>query len=341
MKLLHGLSIISLFAFTIQYGEAWDNPIYNEAKKQYDSLKSTEYTVDTTVSWKNGQFDYTCSGFLSYTIEQVDSAALDPIAIPHGASFPDSATFTTYFATLNDTSSQYYQLLTDISQLQPGDMITWKDPANDPDNGTGHSVIVWDLPWQTESTDDGKYLNCDYGTNGHWVVPIIDSTQYPHGSNDTRSEACKNQNTNECTVGNYVNDQGLGIGNIGLIGQEANSHGDKRYSVGYPIQYLWDGQSSKFYGCNTTEITMVRYIGPTGDKKLAWWAILLIVLACLICCGGIWWTGFSEIKKVFIQEGRRLEEEKDDPTSGYIQFTESGDKDPERIAAVKGNFTTV
>jgi len=338
MKLLYVFTSLFFLAFSLTCGEAWDNPIYEEALKQYEDLKSTEYTIDTTVSWKNGQFDYTCSGFLSYTIEQVYKSALDSIPIPaDGASFPDSYTFTTYFATLNTTTSPYYQLLTDISMLQPGDMITWKDPLNDPDNGTGHSVIVYDLPWQMKATDDGKYSGCEFASDGHWVIPIMDSTQYPHGENDTRSTACKDDDTSKCTVGNYVNDEGLGIGNIGLIGQAPNGKGSKRYNVGYPIQYIWDGQDSGFNGvCNTTEITMVRYIGPTeSPKKLAWWAVLLIVIACLLCCGGIWWAGFKELRKIFMEEGNEQEE---DSEKGYIQFTESVDNDPQRKNAVRGNI---
>ena len=162
MKYFNILSLTTLFAFYSTSSTATENPIYQEAAKQYNALKTTSYTIDTTVSWKSGEFDYTCSGFVSYTIEQISQKALNVVPVPaDGATFPDSYTFTDYFASLNTTTSPYYKLLTNISELLPGDMITWKDPINDPDNGTGHSVIVWDMPYHMAKDDDDKYSGCN------------------------------------------------------------------------------------------------------------------------------------------------------------------------------------
>ena len=142
-----------------------------------------------------------CSGFLNVLFEyayQVDDAYLNGWL---GQTRPQAVN---YYNAIK--AGARFQPISKITDVQPGDIIAIKylDPNTHGDN-TGHCVLVSSVP--TLITPVTKLI----ANTTQYAVNIIDSSEDPHGSTDTRNTSATTsyQGLGQGTFRLYATSQGL------------------------------------------------------------------------------------------------------------------------------------
>jgi hypothetical protein len=115
-----------------------------------------------------------------------------------------------------------------ISDIQSGDIIAIDYPDTpDPDDPSGHVMIAAGSP-----TLRGAAVPFKTGTT-QYTIEVIDSTQSPHGSTDTRAA---------------TQDEGAGIGFFRLYVD----------ATGTIVGYTWSPEHTKYYDQTTQDLTKLR-----------------------------------------------------------------------------------
>lgn len=141
-----------------------------EAQRELSAMKQSSYTHPTSVDEQTGTFDYDCSGFVDYALGRVLPDALRTLVAATVAR-PVAKSFETFFRSIATSAGRWRRVLR-VQDLVPGDVIAWLEPPKIQSTNTGHVLIVRAAPMQRAP--------------GEWVVPIIDSTESPHGPSDSR-----------------------------------------------------------------------------------------------------------------------------------------------------------
>jgi hypothetical protein len=138
-----------------------------EAQRILGATKESTYTHSSTVDEGAGRFDFDCSGFVDYALERVlpDAfAQLQSATRPR----PVAESFVSFFAAPRGQWSRVAR----AADLAPGDLVAWLKPPSVVSTNTGHVMIV------AERITVGPT---------EVIVPIIDSTETPHGPTDART----------------------------------------------------------------------------------------------------------------------------------------------------------
>ena len=170
-------------------------------------MKSSKYQHVTQVDELNGVYNFDCSGFVDYLLQQTLPDALAVIKYhPNRLNRPYHQDYYHFFASsgLIDNSGGWHTVQ-GPSNLLPGDVIAWLRP--DGSKGTGHVMIVKSSPIVVSNQSN------------ELDVQIIDSTRSHHAF-DTRVNGAN----------------GVGTGTISLV----------MNTTGSPVGFRWrDGQSTR------------------------------------------------------------------------------------------------
>jgi hypothetical protein len=189
--------------------------LYMEANRELTTMTSSAYTHETYVDETQRIFNFDCSGFLIYALTRSDPHAISDLETERHESRPLAEDFVGFFSALpqpGQTNGTFGEKRWDkvlrVVDLERGDVVAWLEPQASDSRNTGHTMIV-----------RSKLANHPYIAGGI-LVPVIDSTETPHGADDTRAPS----------------GQGLGAGTIVLLTD----------SGGAPIGFKWsDSPDSK------------------------------------------------------------------------------------------------
>ena len=144
--------------------------LLSQAEHILSTKKESRYQHTTHVNETSGIYDFDCSGFIDYVLQQTSPASLAVIKyLPNRLNRPLAQDYYYHFAKLGsgDDGDGWYGILRPLDLL-PGDLIAWlRSPSSDSDD-TGHVMMVRSNPI-TNPNQPNEIL-----------VPIIDSTRSPH-----------------------------------------------------------------------------------------------------------------------------------------------------------------
>jgi hypothetical protein len=146
-------------------------PLFCEAAKEFESMKSTLYQHKTEVNRAAGTYRYDCVGFVSYALRQAApeawASAVKVTGIAKGR-IPSPPRYRAFFAGLTITPQPGWKAVTKVSELRRGDVVAWEHRTQ---SAVGHALIIGSDPVP--------------GPDGNWTVVVYDSTSSPH-SEDSR-----------------------------------------------------------------------------------------------------------------------------------------------------------
>ena len=152
---------------------------FGEVTNEFKTMTTTRYQHKTQVDRLVGSYQYDCVGFVSYVLRQSAPQAWASVVSVCGIRrgyFPSPPRYQTFFAGLGGTPQPGWQGITKVSELRPGDIVSWNHKTK---TAVGHAVVIASIP----SPEPG----------GLWVVEVYDSTASPHlddsRSGDSRAEA--------------------------------------------------------------------------------------------------------------------------------------------------------
>jgi hypothetical protein len=173
-----------------------------EVDRELSRMKSSSYSHRTHVDEAVEEFDYDCSGFLVYALSRAAPDALAAVKATTSRR-PRSAEFEAFLQGVPAEAPRgRWQRVARAADLEAGDVIVWLKPADSRSPNTGHTMIVHGVPSANPEHAD------------EILVPVVDSTEGPHGATDTRAAAHRT---------------GLGQGEIVLVIDAS----------GAPIGYRW------------------------------------------------------------------------------------------------------
>ena len=144
--------------------------LLNEAEHILSTVKSSNYRHAAHVDENRGVYDFDCSGFVNYVLQQTlpdDLAAIKFLANPFGRARAQDYYY--YFAGLGSGNvGGGWRGIARPSDLLPGSVIAWLKSPNSDSDDTGHIMIV-----RTNPVADLKHSN-------EILVAVIDSTRSPH-----------------------------------------------------------------------------------------------------------------------------------------------------------------
>ena len=176
--------------------------LLEEANRELGLARDTAYTHLTRIDEAAGRFHVDCSGFVGYALARAAPEALDEL---RAATIrrPLAEHFVSFFESLPGRPEiARWQAVRRATELEPGDLLAWLEPADVASSNTGHVMIVRGPA--APDPDRPDLL----------AVPVIDATAVPHGKTDSRKAAHRT---------------GLGTGEVLLVV-------DPR---GTPIAYRW------------------------------------------------------------------------------------------------------
>jgi hypothetical protein len=237
--------------------------LLNEAEHVLSSVKSSNYRHVTYVDEADGVYDFDCSGFLDYALQQVLPAALADIKyLPNRLNRPRAQD---YYYRLAKTDSrdnaEGWQSVMSPRDLLPGDVIAWLRARHSDSDDTGHVMIVYSNP------------SVDPEQPNEIKLRVIDSTRTPHAF-DSRKQG----------------ETGLGTGTISLVMNTTESAVGFRWRDGestrtqYTKIALGEPESSTTYLTNndslarSTQPNMLR----SGTRELA--EQMLLIVAVILAC---------------------------------------------------------
>jgi hypothetical protein len=148
-----------------------------EVERELGRLTASSYSHATHVDEDAAVYDYDCSGFVVYALSRSVPDALEAVRTAAGRR-PRSAEFVAFFeGILAGERRGRWQRIGRVGDLAAGDIIAWLKPAGSRSANTGHTMVVHGAP----SPDPRR--------PGAFLVPVIDSTETPHGPNDSRFQS--------------------------------------------------------------------------------------------------------------------------------------------------------
>jgi hypothetical protein len=223
------------------------------AEHVLSTMKLSRYQHVTQVDEANGIYNFDCSGFVDYLLQQTLPDALAVIKYhPNRLNRPYHQDYYRFFARLGsmDNSGEWHAVH-GPSDLLPGDVIAWLRPNESNYNGTGHVMIVRSNP-----TVDSKRSN-------ELNTQIIDSTRSHHAF-DSRVNGAN----------------GVGTGTISLV----------MNTTGNSVGFRWsDGQSTRieytriaFGELGPSTSTIYGGLISSSDQVLLSIIMVLIVVCAVV-----------------------------------------------------------
>ncbi len=152
-----------------------DGSFFGEVSHEFKTMTATRYQHKTEVDRAAGSYRYDCVGFVSYALRQSAPQAWASVvaacSIRKGY-FPSPPRYQTFFASLAAKPQAGWQAVVKVSELQPGDIVSWDHKT---ETAVGHAVVIAGVPKPEE------------GADGVWLVEVYDSTGAPH-QDDSRAE---------------------------------------------------------------------------------------------------------------------------------------------------------
>lgn len=177
-----GLLGVAAFASALAAAEpgggkaaAGDAPLFREAVREFETMKSTLYQHKTQVDRAAGSYRYDCVGFVSYALRQAAPRAwasvMEATGLPKGR-IPSPPRYRAFFASLGGQPRAGWQAVAKAADLRPGDVVAWEHKTT---TSSGHAVIVGSLPQRQP--------------DGSWRVKVYDATSAWHGEDSRRDDA--------------------------------------------------------------------------------------------------------------------------------------------------------
>jgi hypothetical protein len=228
--------------------------------------KESRYQHTTHVNETSGIYDFDCSGFIDYVLQQISPASLAVIKyLPNRLNRPRAQDYYYHFAKLGsgDDGNGWYGILRPLD-LVPGDLIAWlRSPSSDSDD-TGHVMMVRSNPI------------ADPNQPNEILVPIIDSTRSPHAL-DSRANGVT----------------GIGTGTISIVMNATEGAVGFRWRdgeskvIGYTkISFGQLGPSQTYTANNTLPSTMAQSSSWSTNTKMSGaapgTAVLLTAVALIL-----------------------------------------------------------
>ncbi|RYF75262.1 MAG: hypothetical protein EOO39_07205 [Cytophagaceae bacterium] len=183
----------------------------HDARELVDHISQANTTYQhgaSVVTWKTPTTPYQsytdCSGFInallqkSYLVDSLQFKTWLGAYRPHAFNYYDAV-----------IAKRGFDYITQVGDIQPGDLITLKyvDSAQHDEN-TGHCLLVDELPKLMTANDIQLPNTTQYS------VRVIDSTEDPHGTSDTRHLSATDKYTGlgKGTFRLYADPQGNVVG---------------------------------------------------------------------------------------------------------------------------------
>ncbi|MEJ6636663.1 MAG: hypothetical protein QNL77_13215 [Akkermansiaceae bacterium] len=143
----------------------------------FTEMKETTYQHKTEIDEKSGVWKCDCSGLIGHILRQNFPEAylhVDGPSLP-GRIRPLSVNYCETFIRAGKKEGQNHpwKQITQVKDLQPGDILAWKNTKIVKGKSTGHTLMIAGLP--------------KLDKNDFYRIRIIDSTTAPH-ANDTRTK---------------------------------------------------------------------------------------------------------------------------------------------------------
>lgn len=146
--------------------EAPAGPLYDEAVREFKSMKTTLYQHKTEVDRAAGSYRYDCVRFISYAMREAAPVAweslLREMQIGKGR-IPSPPSYQKFFARLMEKPQTGWEAVRRAADLRPGDVVSWDYKT---ERASGHAVIIAGIPKQR--------------ADGSWEVKVYDATSTPH-----------------------------------------------------------------------------------------------------------------------------------------------------------------
>jgi hypothetical protein len=173
--------------------------LFNEAEHILSIMKSSKYQHVTHIDEANGIYDFDCSGFVDYALQQTLPDTLAVIkyeANPFNR--PRAQDYYYHFANreLADSGHEWHSILRP-PDLLPGDVVAWLRSPNSDSDDTGHVMIVRSSPI------------ADPNRPNEILVAITDSTRSPHAL-DSRANGVTGIGTGAISI--VMNTTGSAVG---------------------------------------------------------------------------------------------------------------------------------
>lgn len=139
---------------------------FREVTHEFTRMTTTRYQRKTQVDRTAGSYRYDCVGFVSYALQQSAPQAWASVVSVCGIRkgyFPSPPLYQRFFADLTETPQPGWQGITKVSELRPGDIVSWDIKTK---TAVGHAIVIASIP-RPEA-------------DGAWVVEVYDSTAAPH-----------------------------------------------------------------------------------------------------------------------------------------------------------------
>jgi hypothetical protein len=243
--------------------------LLNEAEHILSTMKSSTYQHTTHVDEANGIYDFDCSGFVDYALQQTLPEALAAIRyLPNRLNRPRAQDYYYQFAKseLQDDRSVWHSIMRS-ADLLPGDLIAWLRLPNSDSDDTGHVMIVRSSPI------------VDSNRPNEILVAIIDSTRSPHAL-DSRVNGASGIGTG--TIGIVMNTTGSAVGfrwrggDSGVVEYTKIAFGQLGLSQAYT------GDITAISAATRSSLSSTKTSGPPLDALLLSAAVVLILTGVVV-----------------------------------------------------------
>ena len=192
------------------------SPLLSVVAQQFQTMTATRYDHHFHEDPAAGIYYYDCVGMTTYSMRLAAPKALqvllDSLKIRTGF-VPTPSRYAKWFLGLEQISNPFWQAVTRVVDLQPGDVLAWNVDIENPNPPSpGHSVIAAGPPLPL--------------SDGSWALLVYDSTATPHGRFDTRLTDDRNQ------IGPNGRPSGLGRGTLQLFADAEGRPNAIGWSVG-------------------------------------------------------------------------------------------------------------
>jgi hypothetical protein len=118
------------------------NPVWLEAYRIFNNMKTTEYVHTTFVDEAKGIYRFDCLGFVDYVLQNGAPAAFKSAG--HGYERPELVVYADYFRKLDATpNADGWSRIAHPIDLKPGDICLWQKGTSD---SVGHMWIIAGAP---------------------------------------------------------------------------------------------------------------------------------------------------------------------------------------------------
>lgn len=190
------------------------SPVLAAVVQQFTTMTATRYQHMDIEDAAAGTYYYDCVGMVTYTLRLATPQALRTLLADlriRPGYVPSPPLYVQWFTSLDTEPDPFWQDVSRVADIQPGDVIAWNLEANNPDSTVkGHAVIAAGPPLLLA---DGSY-----------ALLVYDSTATPHGPTDSRHDDPRNE------IGPNGLPSGLGKGTIQLIPDP---------TTGAPVAVAW------------------------------------------------------------------------------------------------------